>query len=105
MSKPHKHRDAINAWANGLTIQSKHETDDRWYDVDSPGATPNFHLNGYSWRVKPKMVTKTYQMAVVKSGGHMHVIATNTVRGCDIPGFVNWVGDQVTVEFEEEPAL
>lgn len=54
MNKPHKHRDAIIAWANGEEIQFK--LGEAWADYVVQCGTPQFANS--DWRVKPKVVKK-----------------------------------------------
>lgn len=50
MKQPHKHAEAIKAWADGAQIQTRFATDDEWVDVCS---TPSWYED-LEYRVKPE---------------------------------------------------
>ncbi len=52
-NKPHKHCDAICAWARGENIQFRPSADDIWRDSASPSW---FDDDGCEYRVKPEPV-------------------------------------------------
>lgn len=51
MSQPHKHRDAIIAWANGESVEYK--VGETWYDVLNPAWDAEIE-----YRIKPKVVKR-----------------------------------------------
>ena len=58
MKQPHKHRDAIIAWANGEELQYKPITQSDWIDVNSK----NFNWNNgdIECRIKPQKKVVPY---------------------------------------------
>jgi hypothetical protein len=48
MPTPHKHAEAIKAWADGATIQSRRPSEDTWVTVSNPA----WHID-YEYREKP----------------------------------------------------
>lgn len=54
----HKHAEVIKAWADGATIQMKHD-DNSWHD--SPDPT---WLNGCKYRIKPERVYPETKMSI-----------------------------------------
>jgi hypothetical protein len=69
--KPHKHAEAIKAWADGATIQF-FDAVERWQDVATPAWYPD-----RQYRVKPPMVEQQHihmdrgSMRWVKEGGNL----------------------------------
>lgn len=111
----HKWYDVVVAWANGEKIQCQ------WSDAAVPhwrdyeySEVPAFNDDKYMWRIKPKVVTKKYRMALVNMYGGIvlkepYVTAIDvTHSSIDDPaeyntqGFICWVGDIVEVEVEIE---
>lgn len=57
MHTPHKHKEAIIAWANGKTIQYRYKNFD-WSDMDFESP---MWLDDHEYRVKPEIhIVKTY---------------------------------------------
>jgi hypothetical protein len=108
-SKKHRWYDAIVAWANGEKIQVSPIGNESWTDVvDNTHQSPLFSDSKYMWRIKPKVVTKKYRMALVRDcAGKPDACAVevtdssiDTPAEYDIKGFIRWIGDIVEVEIE-----
>jgi len=53
MSEPHKHKDCIIAWANGLEIQFKFSEHSEWLDFKNDALNPHWY-DCYEYRIKPE---------------------------------------------------
>lgn len=110
-STKHRWYDVILAWANGEKIQFNH-CNTGWTDYKPFGdnAVPAFNSKDVSWRIKPKVITKKYRVAlvdmyagvVVKEPFVKVIEITNSSIDYNIPGFICWVGDAVEVEIETD---
>ena len=63
MGTPHKHRDAIIAWANGEEIEFLNPSG-KWQKIDEPN-----WIEYHQYRIKPKRVKKEGWVNVYRSVG------------------------------------
>lgn len=105
----HKHYDVIVAWAGGEQIQFFNSFYNQWTDyVDSKRHSPDFCSDNTSWRIKPKVYTEKYRMALLNTPLGREVTAIcldeyslDSPAELELTDFVRWVGEAVEVEFEE----
>ena len=108
MAEKHRWYDVIVAWANGEKIQYRNEHHNHWSDYSfSFDLLPRFNCDGTEWRIKPKMITKKYRMALVKYTAYEGCTCVDITESSiddpveyNIQGFIRWVGDVVEVEVE-----
>lgn len=100
MNQPHKHKDAIIAWANGEQIEYYSESYKAWRECDSPS-----WLEFDKYRVKPKEVTRQFQVALFK---YERSIYTSTADNSEqtkmlesLPNFVGWLTEPISYQVEE----
>ena len=55
MNKPHKHAEVIKAWADGVAVQYRESSLTEWNDLDPPPSSIPAFLNGFEYRIKPKL--------------------------------------------------
>ena len=99
---PHRWRDVIVAWANGETVQWRRANSlDDWYDRDDVCGY-SFDNKYVEWRIKPKTVTVTYRVALMR--GKDLAWATASLGESDEANieksetFSRWLTDRITVE-------
>src|SRR5688572_21437516 len=101
MNTPHKHKDAIIAWANGATIEGRKPDSTsgpskEWTIMNGPGFHPN-----WEYRVKP--VEKRYRLAKLRRGDGSEYLSTtidqesaNYVENNN--SFIKWLTDWIVYE-------
>lgn len=101
MKQPHKHKDAIIAWANGEQIEYRNPLlSMEWQLVDFPAWGDKVE-----YRVKPKEVIRHFQVALLNAG---HGYITTTTDDAEqakametSPCFVAWLTDPIPYQVEE----
>ncbi len=91
----HPLADLIHAWAEGAEIQIYDYTDKVWRSIMTPSWS-----NTFSYRVKPKTVTKQYRMAKTTNGVTAVDITNASLDNpaeYDVEGFINWIGGVTNV--------
>jgi len=91
----HPLADLIHAWAEGAEIEIYDYTDKVWRSTMTPSWS-----NSFSYRIKPKTVTKRYRMAKTFDG----VIAVDVTDSTlddpaeyNVEDFISWIGDVTNV--------
>lgn len=106
-STKHRWYDAIVAWANGEKIQFNFPQSgwkDYTFSCERISCVPAFNDISLQWRIKPKVVTKKYRMALFSDNNVVAYDVTNSTLDDPIEyklkGFVGWIGDTAEVEIE-----
>lgn len=109
MSNKQKHRwyDVIVAWANGEQIQFN-PCNTGWIDYtfscERVSCIPAFNDASLQWRIKPRVLTKKYRMALFSNGQVVAYDVTDSTLDDPVEyklrGFLRWVGDTTEVEIE-----
>lgn len=81
MGNPHKHKDAIVAWANGAPIQFKNSFGE-WKDC---GAMQHWHLTT-EYRVKPEPKPDEVSFDIVRMGNYSNIDSLKVAWGAMRPG-------------------
>ena len=100
MKQPHKHKDVIIAWANGEQNEYYSGCNEARREIDSP----SWHeLDKY--RVKPKEVTRQFQVALFKFDRSFITITAYNSKQTKMleshPGFVRWLTEPISYQVEE----
>ena len=96
MHQPHKHKDAIIAWANGEEIEFRDpESSTQWTPIKVPSWFPYAE---YRVKPEPKESVHTFRIGVVAygDGSCYTVTADNAVEETALqsePNFIGWISD------------
>ncbi len=106
---PHKHAEAIKAWADGASIECRCRPDQPWNGDWMEGQDPMWDT-AFEYRVKPNTIQ--YRLAlrrISNTDGSLYEYTITAAANKDLAhgmegwgSFVRWLGDWVEVELPDE---